>query len=522
MKIVALGTTLLVGSLLGCTTTPPPVGSGAITPASGNSTAAAGVESAPSAVPQAPPPPDDGTGTLTLYPVQKIWSLFDVVANDGTIELRLGFDPGGGAVGRFRYVPVVDGVPQLAEETSEFEHADTTGGIVEIAGRRPDLVFHVAEGFRSSASDHYYKLDDDNHLRMDGTYAFPGDGTGIGIQPWSAGRLIEWRQPSPDDPSFARLPMIGLLRGKGDAPTLSKALTKRLVKEAYFIQAYQAFPKTGEVVAIGKLSQAKGFGTVVWTDKLNEPAYAVTVPDFEIGQDTDITLLGGTSMADARLRVGDQVMSWNGATWTKESEIKDGLPDVWFGTTLVQSVKAGTFARFEKGGAWRKLKGEFDATAVDAAGVIWAVSDGTLYSSKAPARSLPEVAEKDLVAQRKASALRGGMRDVTGKEPSEYSSKCSMHYVLLDEIKGTSDVDDYAAIRKALAGRKDIGAPKFIVSRERGKQLFGALVADDNAAEKIEEIVRKVNKGSPVDAICADPPAVREVKIDLATGNLIK
>ncbi|MFO0590548.1 MAG: hypothetical protein U0441_23605 [Polyangiaceae bacterium] len=493
-----------------------------MTPASGNTAAASTVESAPSAVPQAPPPADDGTGTLTLQPVQKIWSLFDVVANDGTIELRLGFDPGGGAIGRFRYAPVVNGAPELAEETNEIDHADTTGGIVEIAGKRPDLIFHVAAGFRAAASDHYYKLDDDNHFRMDGAYAFPGDGTGIGIQTWSNGRLLEWRQPSSDDPSFARLPMLGLLRGKGDAPSLSKALRTRLVKEAYFIQAYQAFPQSGEVAAIGRLAQAKGFGTVLWKDKMNEPTYAVTVPDFEITQDTDITLLGGNSMADARLLVGNQVMSWNGTTWVKESEVKDGLPDVWFGTTLVRSVKGGTFARFQKGGPWRKLKGDFDATAVDAAGVIWAVADGTLYSSKPPASPLPEVTEKDLVLQRKASVLRGGMRDVTGKEPTEYSSKCSMHYVLLDETKGTSDADDYAAVRKALAGHKDIGAPKFIVSRERGKQLFGALVTDDKAADRIEEIVRKAVKGSPANAMCAEPPAVREVKIDLATGNLMK
>lgn len=493
-----------------------------MTPLSGNSAAASSVEVAPTAAVQAPPPPDDGTHTLTLHEVQKIWSLFDVVASEGAIELRLGFDPGGGAVGRFRFVPLVDGVPQLAEETSEMMHADTTFGILELAGKRPNAILHVASGFRSAASDQYYKLDEDNHFVMDGSYAFPGDGTGIGIQPWSNGRMLEWRQPPSDDPSLARLPMLGLIRGKGDAPTLSKAVRARLVKEAYYIEARQVFPATGEVLAVGRLSETKGFGTVLWKDKLNEPTYVVTVPDFEIAQDTEIILLGGNSMADARLRVGDQVMSWNGTNWVKESEVKDGLPDVWFGTTLTMGTKEGIYARFEKGGAWRKLDGELNSIAVDGAGVVWAVADDTLYSSKPPAKKLPEITEQDLASARKASPLRGGMRDAAGLAPSDYPPKCSMRYVLLQVTKGTSDVDDYAAIRKALAGHKDIGAPKFIVSRERGKQMFGALTADENAAEKIEQIVRKAIKGSPAESMCADPPAVREVKIDLATGNLMK
>ena len=43
------------------------------------------------------------------------------------VWLRVGVDPGGGAVGAFRYVPVVDGLPDFAHETPEITYADTTG-----------------------------------------------------------------------------------------------------------------------------------------------------------------------------------------------------------------------------------------------------------------------------------------------------------------------------------------------------------------------------------------------------------
>lgn len=524
MKIATVtGSCLLAAALSGCGTAPPPSGT---PPVGGTSTAVApgdrpAVSASATVIPEAPPP-DDGTGVLKLHRVQAIWSLFDVVITEGTVELRIGYDPGGGMIGNFRYVPVVNGVPDLAEETSEINHVDTTGGILEIAGKRPNLVLHIVAGFRSAGSDSYTALGEDNHWGKPFPYS-GGEGTGIGLTPWSGGRLLEWRQPPNDSPVDARLPMFGVARGTpAEAPSIPKALAKRLVKAGYTLETYRAFTN-GEIVAVGRLPGEKGFGTLVWKDKIADPTYVVTEPNVALANDTELAVLGGNSLADVRLRVGDAVMSWGGAAWAEESTVaKGGLPDVFFGTTLVQQTKAGTFARFEKGGTWRKLARDPDVVVVDGAGVIWAVEGEALFSSKAPAAKLPDVPEPDLVSARKASILRGGSRDATGESPSTFSQKCSMSYVLLDRKDAISDTDDYAAVRKALTGHSEFAKARFIVTRERGKQFFGALLADDQAAEKLAGVVTKAIKGSVARAMCAEPPSVREVKIDLASGALLK
>jgi hypothetical protein len=460
---------------------------------------------------------------MKLHRVQHIWSLFEVVATEGTVELRLGYDPGGGQIGSFRYVPLVGGVAQIAEETSEVSHADTTGGILEIAGKRPNLVLHIASGFRSAAVDGYMVLGEDNRWESTLGYNPPGNGTGMGLSTWSGGRLLEWRQPPNDDSSPARLPMFGVARGTPkEAPSIPRAMAKRLEKEGFYLETYKAFAN-GEIVAVGRLTSAKSFGTIVWKDKPAEPTYAVTEPKQALTADTELTVLGGNSLADVRLRVGDSVMGWGGAAWAEESTVpKGGLPDVWFGTTLVIQDKAGTHLRFTKDGAWRSLPGQPDSIVVDAAGVVWATVGEMLISSKKLPAPLPDVTEQDIVSGRKASILRGGSRDATGKDATEYSSKCSMHYVLLEQRTGTSDTDDYAAIRKAVTGHDEFAKAKFIVSRERGKQFFGALLADDKVADSLVTVVGKAIKGSAVRSLCAEPAAVREVKIDLATGSLLK
>lgn len=517
---IATGACILGSLALGCGTAPPPSGA---PPVAGTATVAPPATAEPTAVAQAEPPPDDGTGLLVWHPVQHIWSLFDVVATDGTLEVRVGFDPGGGLMGRFRYAPVVNGVVQLAEETSEIGHADTTGGILEIAGKRPDLLLHIASGFRSAAVDRYWVLGEDNQWKSYDGYRPGGASTGVGFQSWTPGNLIEWRSP-PYGTSDARLPEIGLVRGPAkEAPSLTRALEKRLVKEGFMVESYRAFP-TGEVLVVGSADPGKSFGTLVWKDKPKEPTYFVTEPANGLAKDAALTVLGGNSLADVRLQAGDAVMKYDGAAWVTESTVpKDGLPDVWFGSTIVLANKAGSFARFTKGGTWRKVGGQYDSIVVDAAGVLWTTDgDGTLMSSKAPAAPSNDVTEEDLVKARKASILRGGSRDATGQGPSEYSPTCSMSYVLLDSIKGISDVDDYAAIRRALAGHREFASAKFIVSRERGRQFFGALLGDEEAAKKLEKVVTKAIKGSIATALCAEPPSVREVRIDLKTGDLLK
>lgn len=467
--------------------------------------------------------------SLPMYAVVRIYSLFEVVETGGTIEMRLGSDPGGGMSGHFRYAPIVRGLPDLEQETAGRFHADTTPGFIELAGRRPDLLFHEVSGFRSGQSDRYETLDAFNRWRgyADGS----ASGLGWGIFAWSKDRLLEWRGEDfyAESRQQGMLPRLRVVRGKDrQAPELSAALAKRLTDAGFLTETVRAFP-TGEVVAVGNLLRGTGIGTVVWRDKLREPAYFEYTEPF-VGS-ADLRILGGSSLADVRLLAGDEVMRLEGAAWVRESTVTPGTPpDVWFGTPMVERTDQGWWARVEAGAPWQPLAlaskadpGDERSYAVDGDGVVWGTEGDLLVSSRQPNERMNDVSEADLVKARKASILRGGSDDVTGEPPQTFGTRtCSLHYVLLDEAPAaTADTKDYPRIRAALAGHPELAGVRFIVSHEKGQQFFGALVPTYDKASELEKLVKKGVKGSAPDVLCAEPPAVREIKIDLGTGKVV-
>jgi hypothetical protein len=510
--------TLALGSL-GCSSAPPPapVATLVVPPV-------VAPPPAPSAEPAAPAALD---APIPLYPVARIYSLFDLVVTDGGVELRLGLDPGGGVTGIYRFVPLVDGAPDFERESADIFRAYTSGGFLELVGKRPDLILHEASGFRSSSIDSYRFPDRESALRP----IEPGKNgaIGLGIFPWSKGRWLEWRGPQPEahaGEKEAVLPRMRVLYGSDkDAPTLPRALEAQLTKAWFVVDTLTAF-RSGEVVAAGRLKAAKGFGTLIWKDDLRQPRYFVTEAVTPEPDGSDLTILGGTSLADVRLKVADKVLRLDGAGWSVESTVPEGAPpDVWFGSPLLQYGSTGVLVRLAKGAPWRPITRvvQEEHVVVDPAGVIWKTEDDLLLSSKPPARPLLEISEHDLVQRRKASVLRGGYTDETGEEPHPWMpSKCTTHYVLLDQSPEAAAPGDYPRIRAALQGHPELGAARFLVSRESRFQLFGALVADEAVADKIASLVRKRVRSAPAQRLCAQPVPVREIKIDLRSGEVVK
>ena len=513
--------------LAACSSTPPASG----TPVPGGTQPAVPTASA---APTAVVPPDAaGVGTIAMYPVQRVYSLFDLQATEGTIELRLGTDPGGGAVGSFRYAPIVRGAPAVDQESDPVDHTNTASyGLLEIVAKRPGLLMHKVTGFRSAGEDSYEMLGADNRWSTTDGYGEPGYGTGI--LPWSKDRLIEWRRlrPNEDDMSApgATLPWMRVLRGTDkQAPTLPKALAGRLAKAGFDMETFFAL-RTGEVLIAGKLTEAKGFGTLLWKDDLKQPQYFVTEGE-PFTDPPEIAFLGGDTLARVRLQVGRQVMKLDGSAWVVESAIgKDELPDVWLGAPMVRQTAAGSFARLAEGAPWRPIQVQGDPAkveqraAIDAEGVIWTLEDDLLLSSRRPAAQLPDVTEAELVKARKASILRGGSDDFTGAPPaSPMTGKCRMHYVLLDEApEKAADDKDYPRHRAALKGHAEIAKARFIVTNEKGRVFFGALAGDYDTVAAIQKAVDGGVKGSKTSVLCAEPPAAREIKIDPATGSVVK
>lgn len=478
-----------------------------------------------------PTPPAIVGSVVKMYPVVSIYSLIDVVPADGTVEIRLGHDPGGGMIGEYSYVPIVNGAPDLEQESETRSYVNTaSGGLVEIAGKRPDLVYHAVSGFRSAATDNGYLVLGPDQM-WKGLSVGPASGLGAGIYSWSKDRLLEWRRPSIHDIGETLLPELRVLRGADtEAPTIPKATARSLVKEGFFLTTLRVL-RTGEVIASGTVTDTKKIGTLLWRDDVKTPTYFVTEVDPGAEDSPGLEILGGTSLANVRLRFGDSVMKLDGNSWQVESTVAKGaLPDVWFGAPLVMSNEKGVaFARVAEGSPWTPIEvvaEEVDSQsfAVDAAGVIWKTEDQMLLSSKPRGAPLPEITEEALVERHKKSVLRGGSHDATGEAPTTFGTRtCRMYYVLLDQSPiPASDTGDYPRIRGALKGHTEFAKVKLIVSRERGIQLFGAQTADEDTATKLAALVSKSVKGSKATSMCAEPPVHREIKVDLTTGDALK
>lgn len=505
---------------VGCSANPATTGVGAAAPPVSVSVPSEGASAA------ATPEPAKARTAIELFPVARIYSLIDATTTtDGGVELRMGIAPGGGAASSFRYVPLVDGVPDFAEATDDIDFRDTTGvGVCDVYGGRPHLILHGISGFRSGPSEYYQVLDDDNGWRGSTSSLGAGPGFSNGVMAWSGDRLLEWRSESlmsmGESPPDAQLPLMSVLRGKDQhAPSLSKSLEKRLTEEGFTTQTLTAL-KTGEVLAVGLRERAGGIGTVLWTTDLESPAYFVQSPDEPIDA-SELRILGGDSLASIRLLAGSSVMKLEGTAWVVESTVpENGLPDVWFGSTGLAASGDKEFARMGKGEPWLPITvGDPKAQhsyVVDKQGTIWATEDDQLLSSKKPA-STRDLDEQAIVEIRKASILHGGSDDATGEPPNAYGEHhCRMHYVLLDKSPIASAPKDFPKVRAALKGHTELAAAKFIVSHELGWQLFGASIKEEATATKLA----KLSKSPFSSVICAEPVPVSELKIDLATGAL--
>jgi len=475
----------------------------------------------------ATPPPPAAASELPLFLVGEIYSLIDLwPTDDGKIELRLGIDMGGGTLGHFRYVQLAGGKPDFETETTEMHFADTSNmGAKMLAGSRPELLYHSVSGFRSGPSDNPY------FVLRDGTWTNESvsnaNGISIGMYRWTKARILEVRNPDPQVGVFPRVPEFRVLRGADkDAPAVPRALATRLEGEDFFYDAMRVFP-SGEVLVVGKRIAPDTLGMLgmlLWRDQLKQPTYLVSNVE-GVSAETEVAILGGSSLAELRLRVDSRVVRFDGEKLVVESTIAAGKqPDVWFGAPLVREEEKAAFVRLAAKGPWISIPVSTSmyerSIVVDGAGVVWKAEEGKLYASVRPQAPPFQVTEEALVARRKASVRLGGSSDATGEEPAPYNnSKCRMHYVLLDDSPEATASQDYPAHRAALKGHRELGAVKLVVSRERGRQYFGALTDDYELGRKLESLIAKRVKASRHEILCAEPAGAVELRFDWATGK---
>ena len=312
---------------------------------------------------------------------------------------------------------------------------------------------------------------------------------------------------------FSELPAIKTVRG----PALSykpQAADKKCEqqKAAVFPSAFGT-AGDGAVLAYGNTCDDKP-AVEMWA-AAGKPSTIVALPGTDV--DREARILTGSGK-EAWLLAG-QVMRFDGAAWTKldppPGYVNEGAvaPD---GTLWILTA-SGTVAAW-RGGEWQhELLPDGAAAnhiAIDRDGTLWVTTATSLLRTRRPA---------DAAGAGVALGAKDKAPPAKKKRLSPGSKSCTQNVVVLYGFtKVTPDDYDFPLTRKAVKGHKEYSKTRFVVTRDAGQKYFTALVPDYDTGKRLVQLVEKEVQGSKPQLVCAEPEIVREVKIDLATGDVIK
>lgn len=145
---------------------------------------------------------------------------------------------------------------------------------------------------------------------------------------------------------------------------------------------------------------------------------------------------------------------------------------------------------------------------------VWITAGASLYHGQPPSGPVQELAWPEAGKQ---------IAPPTVRQPRAARPGCESLFVLLFSFsKVTPDDYDFPLTRKALQGRTDFAGARFVVTKDGGQKFFGAFVPTFELGKKMVELVTKRVSSSSPQLLCAKPDVVREVAIDLKTGELRK
>ncbi len=176
------------------------------------------------------------------------------------------------------------------------------------------------------------------------------------------------------------------------------------------------------------------------------------------------------------------------------------------------------------GGAWAAVplpppgaaeaKGKRAPSTLVAAGdEVWLGLGGALYSTR-PAPDAPEKLDWP------------GNTQFAGKSfalPKAATRECESVFALFYQFtKVTPDDYDFPLTRKGLKGQTAFSGARFVVTKDRGQRYFGAFAPSYDVGKAMVARVAKEVQGSQPQLLCAKPEVVREIKLDLATGEVVR
>lgn len=234
------------------------------------------------------------------------------------------------------------------------------------------------------------------------------------------------------------------------------------------------------------------------------------LPQFVIGRDGDAWLAGGGLY---HLESG----TWNkiatpgaGEAVLRAAIGKDGA--------LYVACDSGLYRRAKD--RWEEVVLPGDArpqdVAVDKDGVMYVVAGGALLRERRANESSAGAAGAGVsVASTPAPKAR--------KPPTPGGPRCKNNVVILYGFtKVTPDDFDFPQTRKALKGHIELNEARFVVTRDGNKKYFVAKTPSYGLAKQVAAVIEKGVQGAKPAIVCAEPEVVRELGIDLQTGNVRK
>lgn len=344
-----------------------------------------------------------------------------------------------------------------------------------------------------------------------------------GVSPWSGGLLALIFNVMPYDTNEpVRFKLVG--PGKGaKLPVPTKAACGTLVKAAGFA----ALP-SGEVFAAGATCDDQKLAVEWWkagetkgrverlngVDPFNDVYVLARTPN-------DVWVIGDAWGAST-------IAHFDGASW---EVVKHAFEKPLVSASLgpdgtLWMVSSMTFSDKQNGGAlWKRAaKGDWESVAlpegVKVPRSVHAASDGTIWltAEKSLYRSTPPKGEVQAVKWDYDQQFPGSVRI-----PKAATEGCKDIFVLMYGITKVTPKDyDFPLTRKAIKGHTDLAGARFAETEDNGKRYFGAFVPTLAMGKKIEKLVREKVKGSQPAVLCYAPKVVREIAIDLATGEVKK
>jgi hypothetical protein len=216
--------------------------------------------------------------------------------------------------------------------------------------------------------------------------------------------------------------------------------------------------------------------------------------------------------------VDGAIAFFDGATWSRVDGPAPGETIV--SATLAKDgrlwvvTKSGLYVKDKR---WEMVELPGDAAAtdmvVDRAGVMWVAGAGALFRERKkdePEKALAIAVKKTPPPPPKKPAAPGG-------------PKCKTNLVILYGFtKVTPDDYDFPLTRKAIKGHRELAGVKFVVSKDYGKKFFAGLAPSFDVAQKLSKLVEREVQGAKPGIVCAQPEIVRELSIDLTTGDVRK